>query len=80
MVSPSPAKTLGIKCLALIFQKADELVNMIEEEDPNIERSSREHRSIEKEFASHRVLYEEKNNAAVQIKLYKFFTKLPIGY
>jgi hypothetical protein len=77
MVSPSPAKTLGIKRLALIFQKADELVNMIEEEDPNRERSSKEHRSIEKEFASHR---EEKNNAAVQIKLYKFFTKLPIGY
>jgi hypothetical protein len=23
MVSPSPVKTLGIKCLALIFQKAD---------------------------------------------------------
>jgi hypothetical protein len=48
MVSPSPAKTLGIKHLALIFQKADELVNMTEEEDTNEERSSKVRRGIEK--------------------------------
>jgi hypothetical protein len=56
---------LGIKCLALIFQKADELVNMIEEEDPNGERSSKVRRGIEKELACYKVLYEEKKKAAV---------------
>jgi hypothetical protein len=79
MVSPSPAKTLGIKRLALIFQKADELVNMIEE-DPNGERSLKVRRGIEKELACYKVLYEEKKKAAVQLKLDKFFTKQLIGH
>jgi hypothetical protein len=39
MVSPSPAKTLGIKCLILFFQKAGGLTNMIEGGDHNGERS-----------------------------------------
>jgi hypothetical protein len=43
MVLSSPAKTLGIKHLALIFQNADELVHMIEEEDPNGERHLKVH-------------------------------------
>jgi hypothetical protein len=30
---------LGIKRLALVFQKVDELVNVTDEEDPNGERS-----------------------------------------
>jgi hypothetical protein len=51
MVSPSPAKMLGIKRLALVFQKADELVNMTDEEDPNGERSLKVHRGIEKDLA-----------------------------
>jgi uncharacterized protein (DUF2461 family) len=79
MVSPSPAKTLGIKCLALIFQKADELVN-VTEEDPNGERSSKMRRFIEKKLACYKVLYEEKKKAAVHLKLDKFFTKQPIVY
>jgi hypothetical protein len=81
MVCPSPAKTLGIKRLALIFQKADELVNMTEEEeDPNGERSSKVRRGIEKELACYKVLYEEKKMAAIQLKLDKIFAKQPIGY
>jgi hypothetical protein len=79
MFSPSPAKTLGIKCLALIFQKADELVNMTEE-DCNRVRSLKVHRGIERDLASYRVLYEEKKMAAVQLQLDKFFTKEPLGY
>jgi hypothetical protein len=39
MVSPSPAKTLGIKCLVLFFQKAGGLTNMTEEGAHNGERS-----------------------------------------
>jgi hypothetical protein len=38
MVSPPPAKILGLKCLASIFQKAEEFINMIEQEDPNAEK------------------------------------------
>jgi hypothetical protein len=53
---------------------------MIEEEDPNGERSSKVRRGIEKELACYKVLYEEKKKAAVQLKLDKFFTKQPIGY
>jgi hypothetical protein len=81
MVSPSPATTLGIKRLALIFQKADELVNMTEEEDPNGERSAEVNRGTERELACYKMLglYEEKKKAAVQMKLDKFFTKQPIG-
>jgi hypothetical protein len=80
VVSLSPAKTFGMKRLVLIFQKADELVNMTEEEDPKGERSSKVRRGTEKELACYKVLYEEKNKAAVQLKLDKFFTKQPIGY
>jgi hypothetical protein len=52
---------------------------MIEEEDPNEERSSKVRRGIEKKLACYRVLYEEKKKAAVQLKLDKFFTKQPVG-
>jgi hypothetical protein len=79
MFSPSPAKTLGIKYLALIFQKVDELVHMTEE-DRNGVRSLKVHRGIERDLASYRVLYEEKKMAAVQLQLDKFFAKQPIGY
>jgi hypothetical protein len=53
---------------------------MIEEEDPNGERSSKARRGIEKELACYKVLFEEKKKAAIQLKLDKFFTKQPIGY
>jgi hypothetical protein len=48
MVSPSLGTTLGIKHLALVFQKADYLVNVIEEEDSNGERCLKVRRGIEK--------------------------------
>jgi hypothetical protein len=63
MVYPSPAKTLGIKRLGLIFLKVDELVNITEEEDPNGERSSKVRRGVEKQLACYKVLYEEEKKA-----------------
>jgi hypothetical protein len=57
MVSSSPAKVLKLKCLASILQKADELVNMIDQEDPNAKRSSKVRRGVEKELACYKALH-----------------------
>jgi hypothetical protein len=77
MVSPSSVKTLGIKRLVLILQKADELANMTEdEENHNVERSSKVSRGTKKALACYKAVHEEKK-AAVQLK---FFTKQPTRY
>jgi hypothetical protein len=70
---------LGIKRLALIFQNAVELVNIIEG-DPKGVGSSKVRRGIERDLACYKVLYEEKKKTAVQLTLDKFFTKQPVGY
>jgi hypothetical protein len=51
MVSPPPAKVSGLKSLASILQKADKLINMIEQEEPNAERISKVRRGDEEELA-----------------------------
>jgi hypothetical protein len=76
MVSPPSAKVLGLKCLASILQKSDDLINMIEQEDPNAERSLKVHIGVEKELACYKVLHEEKKKAALQLRLDKFFSKV----
>jgi hypothetical protein len=69
-------RILGLKKLASNLQKADELINMIEQEDPNAKMSSKVHRGVEKELACYKVLHEEKKKAAVQLRLHKFFSKV----
>jgi hypothetical protein len=75
-VSPPPAKVLGSKSLASILQKADKLINMIEQEDRNAERSLKVYIGIEKELACYKVLHEEKKKASVQLRLDKFFSEV----
>jgi hypothetical protein len=74
MVPLPLAKFLGLKCLASILQKADDLINMIKQEDPNAERSSKVRIGVE-ELACYKALHEEKK-AAVQPRLGKFFSKI----
>jgi hypothetical protein len=76
MVSPPPAKVLGLKSLDSILQKADELINMIDQEDPNAKRSSKVRRGVEKELACYKVLHEEKKKASVLLRLDKFFSEV----
>jgi hypothetical protein len=75
MVSPPPAKVFELKSLASILQKADELIIMIEQEDPDEERSSKVRIGVEKELACYKALHEEKKKAAVKLRLDKFFSK-----
>jgi hypothetical protein len=75
MVYPPPAKILGLKCLASIMQRADDLINMIEQEDPNAEKKSSKLRIGVEELACYRVLHKEKKKAAVRLRLDKFLSK-----
>jgi hypothetical protein len=76
VVSPPPAKVSGLNSLVSILQKADELINMIEQEDPNAERSSKVRRGDEKELACYKALHDEKKKAAVRLRLDTFFSKV----
>jgi hypothetical protein len=60
MVSLPPAQVLGLKCLASILQKVDELTNMIEQEDPQSRKELKGGIGVEKELACYKELHEEK--------------------
>jgi hypothetical protein len=54
------------------FSHLEQFLSIMEEYDPNGERSSQVHRAVERDSACYRLLYQEKKKACVQFSLDKF--------
>jgi hypothetical protein len=56
------------------FTYLEQFLSIMEEYDPNADRSSQVHRPVDRDAAFYRLLYQEKK-ASVQLSLDKFFKK-----
>ena len=74
-LSVEPIKHLSTAQLTEFFQHTDNAIKIIEENDPNTDRSAKVSREIQNSLACYKELYRERKNAARQTSLDHFLTK-----
>jgi hypothetical protein len=68
-----PVKLLLTKQIAEFFKHIDTAISIIDENDPNRERSAKVARDIQSALACYKEFYGERKNAAYQLTLDHFF-------
>jgi anthranilate/para-aminobenzoate synthase component I len=68
-----PIKTLTVKETKAAFDHLEQFLSIMEECDTNAERSSQVCRAVDRDTASYRLLYQEKEKASVQHSIDQFF-------